>query len=101
MPVIAHKAPTATQPFKLVTNVRVDERSQQKKEQKQKRTLEEERSAEEAREHEEHERKKLRRDLVHKAQPMPQYTVMEVKASKKAATVAESPNVGKHRSMRV
>ena len=50
---------------------------------------------------EERELKKHRRELVHKAQPVPEYTWMKVKASTKAATESLSPMLGQKRSMRV
>jgi len=77
VPTIVSKPPTTAQPFRLVTNTRVGERSHFDVNQKQKRARQEEQDAAATREQEDREVKKLRQGLVHKANPVP-YRSMRV-----------------------
>jgi hypothetical protein len=102
MPVIKSKPPTAQQPFRLMTNARVGERSQFDATTKERRTRQDELAATEAREEEESERKKLRTGTAFEAQPVPDYSAPHrVQRSTKApAAVDAAGDAGKSRFMR-
>lgn len=89
--------PIQPEPFQLATDQRATERQEfdrkaQEKRQKL-RQLQEEQAQRHA-EQQEQEIKQMRKQAVHKAQPMPNYTVMKVQPSQKLLTEPESPMLG-------
>lgn len=103
VPMKSSKPLTEQRPFQFNLNKRTAERSAFDEKQRQKRRLQEEADMlvqQQLAKEEAEEIKEMRRSIVHKAQPVPKYHVMQPRESTKPLTVPFSPALGPKRNIR-